>query len=136
MLEPSIEMVCDVFAESHPICAPETIRAKRTKRGVRHHVDCAKNSIRCRERPHVLYPLGELERVLDRVADNRLGPHCEFSRRDQSSCSLHLCIFATRKRKSLLTDTVVDGSAGGGSDRAARVEGVSAGTVSASLSPA
>jgi len=43
---------------------------------------------------------------------------------------------AFRKWKSLLTDIADDGAAMDGADRAARVEGVCAGTVSAGLSPA
>lgn len=43
---------------------------------------------------------------------------------------------AFQKWKSLLTEIADDGSAEDGSDRAARVEGVCAGTVSAGLSPA
>lgn len=43
---------------------------------------------------------------------------------------------AARKWKALLTDIADDGSAKDGSDRAARVEGVCTGTVSAGLSPA
>jgi hypothetical protein len=43
---------------------------------------------------------------------------------------------AFRKWKSLLTDMADNGSAKDGSDRAARVEEVCAGTVSAGLSPA
>jgi hypothetical protein len=43
---------------------------------------------------------------------------------------------AFRKWKSLLTDIADDGSDRNGSDRAARDEGVSVGTVLAGLSPA
>jgi hypothetical protein len=43
---------------------------------------------------------------------------------------------AFRKWKSLLTDIADDGSAKDGSEHAARVEGVSVGTVLAGLSPA